>query len=65
MLCGYYARRFSVDTRGRRLPGLSYPVVPRGGGTTDYAVDIYCQALRYRHCTCFRGHAAQLPHRNA
>lgn len=53
LLCDYYARRFRVDARGLRLPGLISHVAPPGGGTTDYAVEIFYQAIRYRHYTCF------------
>jgi len=53
LLCDYYAARFGVDTRGLRLPGLISYVAPPGGGTTDYAVEMFYQALRYRHYTCF------------
>ncbi len=53
LLCDYYTHRFGVDTRGIRLPGLISHVAPPGGGTTDYAVEIFHQALRYRHYTCF------------
>jgi nucleoside-diphosphate-sugar epimerase len=53
LLCDYYARRFGVDARGLRLPGIISHVAPPGGGTTDYAVEIFCQAIRYRHYTCF------------
>lgn len=53
LLCDYYASRFGVDTRGLRLPGLISYKTPPGGGTTDYAVDIFRQAIRYRHYTCF------------
>jgi nucleoside-diphosphate-sugar epimerase len=53
MLGDYYAHRFGVDVRGLRLPGLISHVAPAGGGTTDYAVEIFYQAIRYRHYTCF------------
>lgn len=53
LLCDYYASRFGVDARGLRLPGLVSHVVPPGGGTTDYAVEMFCQALRYKHYACF------------
>ncbi len=53
LLCDYYATRFDVDARGLRLPGLISYAAPPGGGTTDYAVEIFRQAIRYRHYTCF------------
>jgi nucleoside-diphosphate-sugar epimerase len=53
LLADYYARRFGVDVRGLRLPGLISHVAQPGGGTTDYAVEIFYQAIRYRHYTCF------------
>lgn len=46
LLCDYYNKRFGVDTRGVRFPGLISYVAPPGGGTTDYAVDIYYKALQ-------------------
>jgi nucleoside-diphosphate-sugar epimerase len=55
LLCDYYAGRFGVDTRGIRLPGLISHVAPPGGGTTDYAVEMFHQAVRYSHYTCFLG----------
>lgn len=45
LLCDYYYERFGVDTRGVRFPGLISNVTPPGGGTTDYAVDIYYKAV--------------------
>lgn len=53
LLCDYYVGRFGVDVRGLRLPGLISHVSAPGGGTTDYAVEIFPHALRYRHYTCF------------
>ncbi|MEM8994147.1 MAG: L-threonine 3-dehydrogenase [Acidobacteriota bacterium] len=53
LLCDYYFERFGVDTRGVRFPGIISHVAPPGGGTTDYAVDIFHRAIRYQHYTCF------------
>lgn len=53
LLSDYYFTRFGVDTRGVRFPGLiSYETLP-GGGTTDYAVHIYYEALKNKTYTCF------------
>jgi nucleoside-diphosphate-sugar epimerase len=53
LLCDYYHKRFGVDTRGVRYPGLiSYKTAPRGG-TTDYAVHIFHAALTKKQYTCF------------
>lgn len=53
LLCDYYFKRFGLDTRGVRFPGLiSYETLP-GGGTTDYAVDIYYEALKSHSYECF------------
>ncbi|MDR7313846.1 L-threonine 3-dehydrogenase [Brevibacillus nitrificans] len=46
LLCDYYYQKFGVDTRGVRFPGLISYVAPPGGGTTDYAVEIYYKAIQ-------------------
>ncbi|UYZ20051.1 L-threonine 3-dehydrogenase [Mesobacillus jeotgali] len=46
LLADYYFYRFGVDTRGVRFPGLISYVTPPGGGTTDYAVEIYYEAIK-------------------
>ncbi|MDY2917741.1 MAG: NAD-dependent epimerase/dehydratase family protein [Muribaculaceae bacterium] len=52
LLSDYYARRFGVDTRSVRFPGLISYVAPPGGGTTDYAVDIFYSAGRGEEFRC-------------
>ncbi|MDX9917481.1 MAG: L-threonine 3-dehydrogenase [Gudongella sp.] len=53
LLCDYYFHKFGVDTRGVRFPGLiSYDTLP-GGGTTDYAVHIYYEAIKNKKYTSF------------
>ncbi|MFO8062170.1 MAG: L-threonine 3-dehydrogenase [bacterium] len=52
LLCDYYYKRFNVDTRGVRYPGLISHVTEPGGGTTDYAVEIYYEALKNKSYTC-------------
>lgn len=53
LLCDYYFTRFGVDTRGVRFPGLISYATPPGGGTTDYAVDIYYKAIEQGHYTSY------------
>ena len=53
LLCDYYHQRFGIDTRGVRYPGLISHVAPPGGGTTDYAVEIFYEAIRHGRYTCF------------
>ncbi len=53
LLCDYYFKRYGVDTRGVRYPGIISNVTPPGGGTTDYAVDIYYAAVRTHSYICF------------
>jgi len=60
LLCDYYQRRFGVDTRGLRFPGLISYVAPPGGGTTDYAVEIFYEAIKHGRYTCFLGPETRL-----
>lgn len=53
LLCDYYWQRFGVDVRGVRYPGIISNVTPPGGGTTDYAVEIFYEAVRNHRYTCF------------
>lgn len=52
LLSDYYAKRFGVDTRSVRFPGLISYTTPPGGGTTDYAVDIYYSAVKGETFKC-------------
>lgn len=52
LLSDYYFTRFGVDTRSVRFPGLISYVTPPGGGTTDYAVDIYYSAAKGEKFVC-------------
>lgn len=59
--CEYYFKRYGVDVRSIRYPGLiSYKTEP-GGGTTDYAVDIYHKALKHNKYICFLKAGTTLP----
>lgn len=52
LLSDYYHLKYGVDTRAVRFPGIISNVTPPGGGTTDYAVDIYYYAVRGERFTC-------------
>lgn len=59
--CEYYHAKYGVDVRSIRYPGLiSYKTLP-GGGTTDYAVDIYHKAIKHDNYICFLNKETTLP----
>jgi len=53
LLCDYYFLKWGVDVRGLRYPGLISNVTLPGGGTTDYAVEIYYEAIKHKTYSCF------------
>jgi nucleoside-diphosphate-sugar epimerase len=60
-LCAYYHAKFGVDVRSLRYPGVLSHRTPPGGGTTDYAIDIFQAARRGEEYRCFLAADATLP----
>ncbi len=61
LLCNYYHQKFDVDVRSVRYPGLIGSVTLPGGGTTDYAVEMYYRAILRKRYTCFVREDTVLP----
>ena len=61
LLCDYYAKQFQVDVRGLRYPGIISSETLPGGGTTDYAVEIFYKASAEKRYTCFLAANTTLP----
>ena len=61
LLCDYYVKRFGVDARGLRYPGIISAETLPGGGTTDYAVEIYYKAIEDGRYSCFVEERTRLP----
>ena len=61
LLCDYYAVRFGLDVRGLRYPGIISSETLPGGGTTDYAVEIYYKAVEEGRYECFVREDTRLP----
>jgi nucleoside-diphosphate-sugar epimerase len=61
LLCNYYFIRYGLDVRSVRYPGIISSEVLPGGGTTDYAVAIFYEAIKSKHYTCFVRENTVLP----
>ena len=59
--CEYYYKKFNVDARSIRYPGLISYKTEAGGGTTDWAVEIYYEAIRSKKYECFVNENTVLP----
>jgi len=61
LLCNYYVQRFGLDVRGVRYPGVISSETLPGGGTTDYAVAMFYEAIEKRRYVCFVRNDTVLP----
>ncbi len=61
LLANYYIQKYGMDVRGLRYPGIISNATLPGGGTTDYAVAIYYEAVKYGKYTCFVSAETKLP----
>jgi nucleoside-diphosphate-sugar epimerase len=61
LICDYYVAKYGLDVRGIRYPGLISWKAPAGGGTTDYAVEIFYEALLNKKYECFLQENTVLP----